>query len=119
MARGDRQAEYCVDQALELAARDWLVAWQAARLRWHYRQFAAALRLLQFAVSLDAGRFVVWQQKAECELALGQRDAARDSFTQALALEPDCGAAQTGLVALRDPDWSRRVRDLWRRIRGT
>lgn len=118
MARGDRQAEYCVDQALALAERDWLVSWQAARIRSHHRQFAAALRLLQFAISLDAGRFVVWQQKAECERALGQRNEARDSFTQALDLEPDCGAAQAGLIALRDASWSRRVADFWRRRRS-
>lgn len=118
MARGDRQADYCVDQALAVAERDWLVAWQAARRRAQHRQFAAALRLVQFAIAVDAGRFVVWVLKAECEQALGQRDAARDSYVQALALEPESGAAQAGLVALRDAGWSRRVGDVWRRLRG-
>lgn len=119
LGRGDRQVDYCLDKAITLAARDWLVTWLAARVRMFHHQFAGALKLLQQAVALDAGRFVVWLQMAECEVALGYLDAARTSFRQALDLEPDNGVAQEGLRGLTRPTWGRRMQGFWRRLRGS
>ena len=118
LARGERRADYCFDKALGLAPRHWFVAWLAARVQQFHRQFAAALKLLQEAVSWDAGQFVLWLQLGQCEAALGWVENARHSFRQALHLNPDCQAAHTGLNRLRSAGLGARFAGFWRRLTG-
>ena len=85
LAREESRADYCFEKALLLAPRDWFVAWLAARIRYYYKQFALALKLLQQAVELNAGHFLLWLELGRCQQALGLVGPARHSF--------DAGAA--------------------------
>src|SRR6185436_7420827 len=57
LARRETLADFCFEKALRLAPKDWFVNWLAARVRYYYKQFAAALKLMQDAVQWNAGHF--------------------------------------------------------------
>ncbi len=57
LAREETRADYCFEKALLLAPRDWFVAWLAARIRYYYKQFVLALKLLQQAVEMQRQPF--------------------------------------------------------------
>src|SRR5215475_13982392 len=59
LAREEQRADYCVEKALFLAPRDWFVAWLASRIRYFYKQFALAMKLLQEAAEWNGGHFLV------------------------------------------------------------
>lgn len=116
LARGDvllghraSKADYCLERAISMAPGDWVMAWLVARVRMYYRQFAAALRVIQTAVELAPGEFVVWVTCGECQTALGLPDRARISFTQAIQLNRDCAAAHQALRALSERGLMARV----------
>lgn len=115
LARKESRADYCMDQALVLAAGDWLVAWLAARIRMHYQQMVQALKLLRRALEWDAGQPVVWCDLGRCEAATGQVALARTSFHRALELDGHCAAAQVGLNDLHRIGWWRRLWGSWRK----
>jgi len=100
LAREEPRADYCFEKALLLAPRDWLTAWLAARIRYFYRQFALALKLLQQAVEWNAGHFLLWLELGQCQQELGLVSAARLSLAQARQLNPNCRAASLALVKL-------------------
>ena len=103
LARKESRADYCFEKALLLAPRDWFVAWLGARIRYFYKQFALALKLLQQAVELNAAHFLLWLELGRCQQALGLAGPARHSFEQARQLNPQCHEAGLALVqALRD-----------------
>ena len=77
LAREEARADYCFEKALLLAPRDWFIAWLAARIRYYYKQFALALKLLQQAVELNAGHFLLWLELGQCQQALGLVGPAR------------------------------------------
>src|SRR5262249_8869345 len=81
IARDEPRADYCFEKALQLAPRNWFVAWLAARVRYYYKQFALALKLLQQAIEWNAGHFLLWLQIGECQQALGLISSAKHSFT--------------------------------------
>ena len=116
LARAESRADYCFEKALLLAPQDWFIAWLAARIRFYYDQFAVALKLVQRAVELNAGHFLVWLQLGQCQQALGLFGAARTSFTQARQLNPQCDAAQTALTEMSRSGLASRVRGFWRRL---
>src|SRR5208283_4689503 len=66
LARGDHRADYCFEKALLLAPRDWFVAWLAARIRFYHKQFVLALKLLQQAIELNTGHFLLWLELGQC-----------------------------------------------------
>src|ERR1039457_1644783 len=59
LAREEHRADYCFEKALLLAPKDWFVAWLAARIRFYYKQFVLALKLLQQAVEWNTGHFLL------------------------------------------------------------
>src|SRR5262245_45256876 len=60
LARKEQRAEYCFEKALMVGPRDWFILWLSARIRSFYRQFARALKLLQEAIELHSGHFLLW-----------------------------------------------------------
>ena len=100
LARDETRAEYCFEKALSLAPGDWFIAWLAARIRYYYKQFALALKLVQQGLELNAGHFVLWLDLGHCQQALGLMGSARNSFTQARQLNPQCRDAGLALSRL-------------------
>lgn len=119
LARKEQRAEYCFEKAVGLAPRDWFIAWLAARVRIYYQQFTQALKVLRIAIEFESTRFMLWLQRAQCELALGHVDAARASFEQVLQLNPLCEAAHDGLRQASSTGIGRRLAGFWRRLTGT
>ena len=88
LARKEQRADYCFEKAQLLAVRDWFTLVIAARIRMYYEQFALALKLVQRAVELNPGHFLVWLVQGQCQHALGLVGAAENSLKQALELNP-------------------------------
>lgn len=110
LAREEPRADYCFEKALTLAPGDWFVAWLAARIRYFYKQFAMALKLLQQAAELKADHFLLWLELGQCQQALGLVSAARVSLAQAKQLNPRCHEASLALVRLSDAGMFARLR---------
>lgn len=117
LARRESRADYCFEKALALAPGDWVVAWLAARIRFFYEQFAAAMKLLQRALELNATHFLLWLQLGQCQLALGLSGPARHSFQQARELNPHCHEAQLGINRAAATGLWPRLRGWWQRLR--
>lgn len=88
LARAETRADYCFEKALLLAPHDWFVAWLAARIRYFYEQFVLALKLIQHALELNPGNFLLWIEQGRCQQAIGLVGPAETSFTQARQLNP-------------------------------
>lgn len=116
LARREPRADYCFDKALALAPGNWFIAWLAARIRYYYKQFAAALKLLQQAIELNAAHFVLWLELGQCQLALGLTRAAERSFEQARQLNPDCAQARVGLARAARIGLFGKLAGLWRSL---
>jgi tetratricopeptide (TPR) repeat protein len=116
LAREESRADYCFDKALALAPGDWFTAWLAARIRYFYNQFAAAIKLLQQALEWNATHFLLWLELGHCQLALGMAGPAERSFQQAKQLNPGCDQARLGLArASATGVWARLV-GIWRQL---
>lgn len=116
LARKESRADYCFEKALMLAPRDWFVAWLGARIRYYYKQFVLALKLLQQAVELNATHFLLWLELGRCQQALGLAGPARHSFEQARQLNPNCHDAREELARLSSRGAGSRLRGWWRRL---
>jgi tetratricopeptide (TPR) repeat protein len=116
LARKESRADYCLEKAMLLAPRDWFVAWLGARIRYYYKQFALAARLLQQAVELNAGHFLVWLELGRCQQALGLAGPARHSFEQARQLKPNCQEAGLAMARLSGMGLGPRLRGWWRQL---
>jgi tetratricopeptide (TPR) repeat protein len=116
LARKESRADYCFENALLLAPRDWFVAWLGARVRYYYKQFVLALKLLQQAVELNATHFLLWLELGRCQQALGLAGPARHSFEQARQLNPNCHDAREELARLSGLGAGFRLRGWWRRL---
>jgi tetratricopeptide (TPR) repeat protein len=116
LARKESRADYCFEKALLLAPRDWFIAWLGARVRYYYKQFVLALKLLQQAVELNATHFLLWLELGRCQEALGLAGPARHSFEQARQLNPKCIDAQHGLMRLSGLGAGARLRGWLRRF---
>jgi tetratricopeptide (TPR) repeat protein len=99
------QVHACFDRAQQAAPGDWWVRWMTGRVQKFWNQYAPALKSARDAAALVPERFVVWLLCAECQAALGLREAATQSYHQVLALHPHCEAAEVGLEALRQTSW--------------
>jgi len=118
LAREESRADYCFEKALLLAPGDWFIAWLAARIRYYYKQFVLALKLLQRAIDLNATHFRLWLELGQCQAALGLIGPARLSFAQAQQLNPQCSDARLALARLSDPGIGPHLRGWWRRLVG-
>jgi len=116
LARQETRADYCFEKALTMASGDWFIAWLAARIRFYYKQFAAALKLTQQALEWNATHFLLWLELGRCQLALGMPGPAENSFHQAKQLNPDCSEARQGLVRASNASLGARIRGLCRRF---
>jgi tetratricopeptide (TPR) repeat protein len=116
LARRETRADYCFEKALLLAPRDWFTAWLAARARYFYKQFALALKLLQQAIELNAGHFLLWLELANCQQALGLIGPAKHSFAQAKELNPRSTEARVGLAQAANSGLTARLHGWWRRL---
>ena len=114
LAREEHRADYCFEKALLLAPRDWLVAWLAARIRFYYRQFVLALKLIEQAVELNAAHFRLWYELGQCQQALGLIGPAKNSFLQAQQLDPHSSEVGLALVQLSRQGLGTRLRGWWR-----
>jgi tetratricopeptide (TPR) repeat protein len=115
LAREESRADFCFEKALLLAPGNWLIAWLAARIRIYYEQFALGLKLLQQAIELNTAHFLLWLELGHCQQALGLVGPARQSFTQAQQLNPQCRHAGLALSQLARTGIAARVRGWWRR----
>jgi tetratricopeptide (TPR) repeat protein len=115
LAREERRADYCFEKALLLAPGDWFIAWLAARIRYYYKQFALALKLLQRAIEWNTGHFLLWLELGQCQQELGMVGPARVSLSQAQQLNPQCREANLALVRLSQTGFWSRVIGLWKR----
>ena len=118
MAHQEKRADFCFEKALALAPRDWFVRWLAGRIHYYYERFATALNLVQEALSLNAGRGVLWLQLGLCQQAMGLIGPARVSFQQARELCPDRSEADAALRRLYQSGFWDRLRNRWRRRSG-
>ena len=118
LAREEPRADYCFEKALLLAPGDWFIAWLAARIRYYYKQFVLALKLLQQAIGLNTAHFLLWLELGQCQQALGLVGSARTSFTQAQQLNPQCQQADLALTRLSGSGLGLRLRGWWRRLSG-
>ncbi len=116
LARKEARADYCFEKALLLAPRDWVVAWLGARIRYYYRQFVLALKLLQQAVELNATHFLLWLELGRCQQALGLAGPARHSFEQARQLNANCHDAARELAKVSHMGAGPRLLGWWRRL---
>jgi len=110
LARHELRADYCFEKALMLAPDNWFVPWLAARVRTYYKQFVLALKLLQRAIEMNSGHFVLWLQLGECQQMLGMIEPARLSFTQAQQLNPHAQEPAMALVHLDGVGFGARLR---------
>ena len=116
LARKESRADYCLEKALQLAPRDWFITWLGARIRYYYRQFVLALKLLQQAVELNATHFLLWLELGRCQQALGLAGPARHSFEQARQINPNCHDARLELARLSGIGAGSRLLGWWRRL---
>jgi tetratricopeptide (TPR) repeat protein len=116
LARKESRADYCFEKALMLGPRDWFVAWLGARVRYYYKQFVLALKLLQQAVEMNSTHFLLWLELGRCQEALGLAGPARHSFEQARQLNPNCHDAGRELARLAGMGAGPRLRGWWRRL---
>jgi tetratricopeptide (TPR) repeat protein len=116
LARKETRADYCFEKALAMAPGDWFIAWLAARIRYFYKQFAAALKLLQQALEVNSTHFLLWLELGRCQLALGMAGPAEQSFDHARQLNPDCDEARQGRVRAANTGAGARLRGAWRRL---
>jgi tetratricopeptide (TPR) repeat protein len=116
LAREEPRADYCFEKALLLAPRDWSVAWLAARIRYHYAQFALALKLARQALEWNGAHFVLWLELGRCQQALGLIGAARQSLDQARQLNPQSLPVREALNELSDSGLGSRERGWFRRL---
>jgi tetratricopeptide (TPR) repeat protein len=118
LARKERRAEFCFEKALILAAKDWFVAWLAARIRAFYRQFSLALKLAQQALELKPDHPILWLFTGTCQKELGLTGAAANSFRQAIELNPQCQEAKLAIAQLSQTTLAGRLGGWWRRRFG-
>ena len=111
LARREKLADFCFDKARQLAPNDWCVTWLAARIRYFYEQFAAALKLMQQAVEWNAGHFLMWLELGRCQQALGLAGPATISFNRARELNPRSDDVRAALLKVSKTG-------AWLRLRG-
>jgi tetratricopeptide (TPR) repeat protein len=116
LARRENRADYCFQKALLLAPSNWFVAWLAARIRYYYRQFALALKLLQQAVEWNTPHFLLWLELGRCQEAVGLIGQARTSFNRARELNSECHEAHAALTKLSGTGLGRQACALWQRL---
>ncbi|GAA5130696.1 tetratricopeptide repeat protein [Luteolibacter yonseiensis] len=119
LAQRQPKADYCIERAIILDPANWLVHWLISRVNSYYGRFAHALASAQKALALDVSRAQVWLQTALCQQELGLLDAAFESNTHALRLNPTDPRAREMMASLEMTpaysSWWRRCRQFFRK----
>jgi tetratricopeptide (TPR) repeat protein len=118
LANKEARGEYCLEKAVILARGDWFILWLAARIRMFYQQFVAAIKLLEQATALRADAFIIWLDLGRCQLELGLRGRAQDSFHRVLELNPHCSEAHAGLTKVEYAGLGSRIAGAWHSLFG-
>ncbi len=116
MARAEKRADYCFEKAFGLAPRNWFIRWLAARNHSYHRKFALALKLVQEALSCNAGQGVLWLQLGFCQQALGLVEPARTSFQHARQFDSQSAEADAALRGLYRAGFWDKLRSRWRQL---
>jgi tetratricopeptide (TPR) repeat protein len=116
LARAEQRANYCFEKALLLARNDWFTLVLAARIRMFYDQFVLALKLIQQAVELNPGHYLVWLVQGQCQHALGMVGSAENSLKQALELNPRHVATEAALQKISQTGSFARLRGKLREL---
>jgi len=117
LANREKLADYCFEKAFTLARTSWVLPWLASRIYCYYQKFAVALKLAQQALALEVGKGAIWLQLGVCQQALGLAVPARNSFEQALQLNPHDRVADRLLIEQRQGQGVKaQLRGWWRRI---
>jgi tetratricopeptide (TPR) repeat protein len=114
LARNEQRANYCFEKAMLLARKDWFTAWVAARIRFYYKQFVLAMKLLSQAVEWSPDSFVLWLELGRCQQALGMISLAKNSFQQTQQLNPQCREADLALTRLSHSSFFAQLRSWWK-----
>ncbi len=88
LARKEPRADYCFEKALLLAPKDWFTLWLAARIRFYYKQFVLALKLLQQAVEWNTGHFLPVAGTWPVPAGAGLDQPGRGFFHAGVSTEP-------------------------------
>lgn len=117
LAQKQSRSAYCLERALALAPADWLAHWLISRILSYHGRFVEALASIQKALALDASRIQLWLQAALCQQRLGLQDAAFESSTHALRLDPGNPLAREMMASLEMTPplflWWRRLRHVF------
>ena len=116
LARQEPRADYCFEKALLLAPHDWFTSWLAARIRYFYKQFVLALKLVQQAVAENPANFILWLELGYCQQAVGLVGPAEVSFRQARQLNPRSQEADNALHGVSQVGLFARLCGRWRGI---
>src|SRR6185437_10107384 len=116
MARQEKRADYCFEKAFALSPNNWFIRWLAARIHHYYKKFALALKLVQEALSFDAGQGVLWLQLGFSQQALGLVEPARISFQHARQFDVQSGDADAALRPMYQAGFWCKLRSRWRQI---
>lgn len=116
MAREENRAEYCFEKAHELEPGNWLIHWLGSRIFAYYKKFSLALKMIQTALELDAGRSVIWLQQGYCQQALGLTAQAQNSFEQVRQLGGHRHSAEEALLSLAQQRPWQRFSNWWKSI---
>ena len=116
LSRKESRADYCFEKAMLVAPRNWFIVWLAARVRYYYRQFALAIKMVEQALQWNAGHFVLWIEYGRCQQALGLLGAARTSLDQARQLNPQSPQVAAALASLASTGFSDRLRGFLNRL---
>jgi tetratricopeptide (TPR) repeat protein len=90
LARGEKRAAYCFEQAMMLARGDWMRCWEASRVYTFHRNFPLAIGYANQATDLAPERVVTWLQAGRCHLGLNQAARARETLERARQIDPEC-----------------------------
>ena len=115
LAQQQTSADHCLQRAVAFYMANWIPHWLISRLNAYHGRFVQALVSAQKAIALEVSRAQLWLQVAFCQQQLGLHEAATESCTHALRLNPT-NLAASELIADLDttPSFSRN----WRRIRS-
>lgn len=93
----DDAAAYC-ERAIALEPENGLHQARLAALLSQQGRFPEALPIIQNALRMDTNSAFGWRVLGDVQAGLGESDAAREAYLQALTLNPDDRAAQEGLL---------------------
>ena len=123
LARGEvllatrrKNVDFVLEKALSLA-RDWFTTLLVARIYYFYRHYARALVHAREAVEANMLSPFAWLVQGNCQEALAMSIPARDSYTQALTLDPDYEAARVALGTVRPAGALAFILAPWRKLR--